>query len=203
MRLFFTRATSQGSLAEDVGFLTLPGFDSARIASALMSVPDGLGLTGMPFVLWDDGSYASEVNAFLRGLPLGYTADGVPTGRPTRSRESWKAIATDLAVFGSWLSDVRGVPLWAADVRDAHAYHEARRVIPVGLAGTPAVTAGTWNRNHTHLKRFYDYALAAGLAEVNPFGSSGFGREVAVRARKVRFVSLDVFDEWCEVGLRG
>jgi len=204
VRLFFTRVPSADGLAREVRALRLPaGREAARIGDALSRVSRGTVMSGMPFVLWDDGSYASEVNAFLRGLPLGYTADGIPTGRPTRSRESWKAIATDLVVFGSWLSDVRGVPLWSATTRDAHAYHEARRVVPVGLAGTPAVTAGTWNRNHTHLKRLYDYALAAGLAEVNPFGVTGFGREVAVRSRKVRFISLDVFDQWCEVGLRG
>lgn len=205
MRLFFTRATSRGALIDDIrGLPSATGVDSGRIADALNSVPDGLAVPGMPFVVWDDGSYASEVNAFLRGLPLGYTADGIPTGRPTRSRETWKAIGTDLVTFGTWLSDVRGVSLWEASVRDAHAFHEARRVMPTGWAGTPAVKAGTWNRNHTHLKRFYDYALAAELAEVNPFSSStGFGREAAVRSRKVRFVTLDVFDQWCEVGLRG
>ena len=204
MRLFFTRSLSAQALAQDVRALALPaGCDAIQVADALAGVPVGMAMPAMPFVLWDDGTYASEVNAFLRGLPLGYTADGVPTGRPTRSRESWKAIATDLVVFGSWLSDVRGVSLWEASVRDAHAYHEARRVVPSGIAGTPAVTAGTWNRNHTHLRRFYEYALASGLASVNPFGATGFGREVAVRSRKVRFVTLEIFDQWCEVGLRG
>jgi site-specific recombinase XerD len=204
MRLFITTSTSASDLAEAVGAIDVDGFDRSRVGAALSAARHFRPVHGRPFVLNDDGTYATDINSFLSGLPLGYTSDGIPTGKTTHSRETWRAIGNDIVGFGNWLADERDSDLWQADANDAHLYHEARRVVRHPDTGAPAVSACTWNRNHASLSRFYAYAVAAGLVPTNPFATvGGFGREVAVRRQRIRFVTLDGFDEWCEIGLRG
>ena len=161
---------------------------------------------GTPFILGDDGSYDLQLNRFFRECP----SIGV------RSANSVRAYARDLLTWVRFLTERRGgKSVWEADRQDVIAYHRARRLV----AGPGQIAGASWNRSITALERFYGWAWDEGLAVTTPFSrnmtvthgrnvprygqrrSRSF-REPAARPHDMRFIGMDRFILFRDVGLR-
>lgn len=154
----------------------------------------------MPFLIGDDGTYATDVNRWLRQLAA--------TG--ARSPNTWLAYARDVSVWLRFLSS-RGIGIWDAREDDVAAFHATRRLSsPDGRVSAPS-----WNRAVTALDRLYDWGASHGRIARSPFkhriirSSTGVpirvnqAKEKAARAADVRFLALDQYLAFREVGLRG
>jgi len=133
-----------------------------------------------------------------------------------RSPNSLRAYGRDLVVWMRFLREQRDdKSVWEADRDDVAAYHAARR----RSAPTHRISAASWNRAVAALEKFYAWALEEELITASPFGS-GMGwwqihrghlvpvktmraREPGARRSDLRFVSLDHFLLFRDVGLRG
>ena len=167
-----------------------------------------LGLVeGMPFILGDDGSYDHHLNRFFRACPtLG-----------VRSMNSLRAYARDILVWMRFLQERRdGKSLWAASREDIAAFHEARR-----LSDPPfRISAASWNRAVASLDKLYRWALDEKIITSVPFayrqtwahpsnnapnppGSTNCAREKGARKGDTRFLDLDRYKLFRDVGLRG
>lgn len=167
-----------------------------------------LGLVeGMPFILGDDGSYDHHLNRFFRACPtLG-----------VRSMNSLRAYARDILVWMRFLQERRdGKSLWAASREDIAAFHEARR-----LSDPPfRISAASWNRAVASLDKLYRWALDEKIITSVPFayrqswaypskpalsqpGATNCAREKGARKGDVRFLDLEGFKAFRDVGLRG
>ena len=161
---------------------------------------------GMPFILDDGGGYDLDLNRFFRACPT----------MSVRSSNSLRAYARDLLVWMRFLCERRGSkPIWQADREDVAAYHAARR----RSAAVHRISAASWNRAVAALEKFYGWAVEEELIATSPFGSSTTWRRVrggrfapvkTVRAREpgarrgdLRFVGLDHFLSFRDIGLRG
>lgn len=168
-------------------------------------VADGLDAY-IPVILRDDALYDSDLDRFFLDLPL----SGV------RSRHSLRAFGYDVVVWLRFLADARGKAVWAADHDDVAAYHRARRRDDVGFR----IAASSWNRAVASLDRLYRWAGREGLVAEPPFThrtvwrrGHGGGRgqlaarndayERAARRSDVRFVTLEDYKSFRDVGLRG
>jgi site-specific recombinase XerD len=200
-QLYFTELAALGGSAM-VSPSGLPAFSAAAIAAA-----EKAGLSeGLPFILDDDGSYDIELNRFFRACPT----------MGVRSPNSLRAYGRDLVVWMRFLRERRdSKAVWQADRDDVAAYHAARRrSVPVHR-----ISAASWNRGVAALEKFYAWALEEELITASPFGS-GMGwrrihrsrlvlvktmraREPGARRCDLRFVSLDHFLLFRDVGLRG
>lgn len=161
---------------------------------------------GTPFIVGDDGSYDLQLNRFFRECP----SIGV------RSANSVRAYARDLFTWVRFLTERRGgKSVWEADHQDVIAYHRARRLV----AGPGQIAGASWNRSITALERFYGWAWDEGLAVTTPFSRNmavTHGRNVsrhaqrrtrsfresAARPHNMRFVGMDRFILFRDVGLR-
>jgi site-specific recombinase XerD len=172
-----------------------------------VAAAETLGLAdGMPFILGNDGSYDHNLNRFFRACPtLG-----------VRSPNSLRAYGRDILIWMRFLAERRNnKPLWAADRHDIAAFHAARR-----LALPPArISAASWNRSIAALDKLYRWAVEEGVIAKSPFTyrqswrrtNSGAVMTVAAnaatergaRTRDVRFLSLDRYLLFREIGLRG
>jgi site-specific recombinase XerD len=180
----------------------LPALCAAAIAAA-----ERAGVSDrMPFILDDDGSYDPDLNRFFRACPT----------MGVRSPNSLRAYGRDLVVWMRFLRERRdGKPVWRADREDVAAYHAARR----RSAPMHRISAASWNRAVAALEKFYAWALEEELIATSPFGA-GMGwrrihggrlvpvktmraREPGARRGDLRFVSLDRFLAFRDVGLRG
>jgi site-specific recombinase XerD len=167
-----------------------------------------LGLVdGMPFILGDDGSYDHHLNRFFRACPtLG-----------VRSMNSLRAYARDILVWMRFLQErCDGKSLWAACREDIAAFHEARR-----LSDPPfRISAASWNRAVASLDKLYRWALDEKIITSVPFayrqswaypskpalsqpGATNTARERGARKGDVRFLDLEGFKAFRDVGLRG
>ena len=200
-QLYFTELTAFGGsgMVPQGG---LPAFSAAAIAAA-----EKAGLSeGMPFILDDDGRYDLELNRFFRACPT----------MGVRSPNSLRAYGRDLVVWMRFLRERRdGKAVWQADRDDVAAYHAARR----RSAPMHRISATSWNRTVAALEKFYAWALEEELIATSPFGSVMSWRRIhrgrlvpvkTLRAREpgarrgdVRFVSLDRFLVFRDVGMRG
>lgn len=199
-QLFFTDlSTLRRSVTVDGSVYTL---STDEIAAS-----ENIGLVdGMPFILGDDGSYDHDLNRFFRACPtLG-----------VRSPNSLRAYGLDILIWMRFLAERCGnKSLWAADRHDVAAFHAARR-----LALPPArISAASWNRSVAALDKLYRWAVEEGLIVKSPFTyrqswrrtNSGAVMTVAAnaatergaRTRDVRFLSLDRYLLFREIGLRG
>lgn len=161
---------------------------------------------GMPFILGDDDSYDHDLNRFFRACPtLG-----------VRSPNSLRAYGWDILIWMRFLAERRdNRALWAADRHDVAAFHAARR-----LALPPArISAASWNRSVAALDKLYRWALEEGMIAKSPFtyrqswrrtnggGAIAVAANVATergaRTRDIRFLSLDRYLLFREIGLRG
>jgi site-specific recombinase XerD len=161
---------------------------------------------GVPFILGEDGTYDLELNRFFRECP----SMGV------RSLNSVRAYARDLLTWMRFLDERRaGKCLLQADRQDLIAFHRARRLV----AGRGQIAASSWNRSVTALERFYGWAWEEGLVAATPFvrgpiaatgraaprhaqRRSGSFREPAARRHDMRFIGMDRFILFRDVGLR-
>lgn len=177
-----------------------------ELSAEEITVAENLGLTdGMPFILGDDGSYDHELNRFFRACP----AMGV------RSPNSLRAYGRDILIWMRFLAERRNnKPLWAADRHDVTAFYAARR-----LALPPArISAASWNRAIAALDKLYRWAVEESVIEKSPFtyrqswrrtggGSitiaANTATERGARTRDVRFLSLDRYLLFRDIGLRG
>src|SRR6266852_5410669 len=161
---------------------------------------------GMPFILDECGGYDVDLNRFFRACPT----------MGVRSLNSLRAYARDLLVWMRFLCERRGSkPIWQAYREDVAAYHAARR----RSAPVHRICAASWNRAVAALEKFYVWAVEEELIATSPFGSSTMWRRVrggrfapvrTARAREagarrgdLRFVGLDHFFAFRDVGLRG
>jgi site-specific recombinase XerD len=171
------------------------------------AVAEAIGLSdGMPFILDECGGYDVHLNRFFRACPT----------MGVSSSNSLRAYARDLLVWMRFLCERRGnKPIWQADREDVAAYHAARR----RSAPVHRISAASWNRAVAALEKFYGWAVEEELIAASPFGSSTMWRRVrggrfapvrTVRAREpgarrgdLRFVGLDHFLSFRDIGLRG
>ncbi|MDA9391611.1 integrase [Bradyrhizobium sp. CCBAU 45394] len=161
---------------------------------------------GMPFILDDCGGYDHDLNRFFRACPT----------MGLRSVNSLRAYARDLVVWMRFLSERRGKKsIWLADREDVAVYHAARR----RSAPSHRISAASWNRAVAALETFYGWAVEEELIAASPFGSSttwrrvrggrfapvrtARAREAGARRGDLRFVGLDHFLSYRDVGLRG
>ena len=207
MRLMYPAAREAPQLADDLSALgerLPPGLDVAA-ASAALRTSAGHALSGMPVVLTRAGQYEEHINAFLRSLPSGFDDDGVwSAGRTTQQRATWRAAASDIVMFVDWVEEERGKPFVEADVSDARAYHRARQVDSFG-EGAAAVESSTWNRQVAYLDRFYVYLGLKNLSQSNPFriGATPAFRSRRRPTRKIKWLSLEAYEQWVQGGLLG
>ena len=203
MEIFFTEYHQLAALAPD----------DRGLVEALRSagVPDR-----MPFILASDGSYDLRLNRFLRELPH----NGV------RSWHSWKSYALDLLTWCRFLQEHRDTTLWKATRADLIVYHQARRggLAPLssGLTLDPAMTASisaaSWNRTVAALEKFYQWANVEGSISVLPFTyreahsihahpiatvQQNTAFERAARHQEMKFLTMDAYLFFRDVGLRG
>jgi site-specific recombinase XerD len=163
-------------------------------------------VAGIPFILGDDGTYDTDLNRFFRECP----SMGI------RSLNSVRAYAHDILTWIRFLEERRGGKcLWRADRQDVIAFHRTRRL----AAGPGQITASSWNRAVTALEKFYNWAWEEGLVSTTPLSrgmtaapnqsaprhmqrrSRSF-REPAARRHDMRFIGMDRFLVFRDVGLR-
>ncbi len=194
----------------DMATLQMPGIIDGMVhklsASDIAEVAN-LGLSdGVPFILADDGSYDHNLNRFFRACPT----------MGVRSLNSLRAYARDIMVWLRFLSERRGnKSVWAVDRDDISAFHKARR-----MSEPPhRISASSWNRSITALDKLYGWAVEENLIAkapftyrqvwVQPVGTRpvsmpvNVAREAAARKRNTKFLSLERYLLFRDVGLRG
>lgn len=194
----------------DLSALRSPGAADGmtpHLCAAAIAAAHRCGLSdGIPFILGDDGAYDPDLNRFFRACPT----------MGVRSPNSLRAYGRDLVVWMRFLSERRQRErIWQADREDIAAYHAARR-----RSSPPyRISASSWNRAVAALEKLYGWAVEEGLMATSPFGATVNWRPVrngrfaatrTVRAREpgarrgdIRFVSLEHFLAFRDVGLRG
>ncbi|HVV51038.1 MAG TPA: site-specific integrase, partial [Polyangia bacterium] len=157
-------------------------------------------------ILRGDALYDPDLDRFFLDLPLA----GV------RSRHSLRAYAYDVVVWLRFLQDACGKDVWAATRDDVAAFHRARRRDDAGFR----ISASSWNRAVATLDKLYRWGAAQGLVAEAPFthravwrrGHAGRRGHIAARndaceraAKRsdVRFVTLEDYRVFRDVGLRG
>jgi site-specific recombinase XerD len=161
---------------------------------------------GIPFILGDDGTYDLDLNRFFRECP----------SMGMRSLNSIRAYAHDILTWVRFLKERRGGKnLWRADRQDIIAFHRTRRL----AAGPGQITASSWNRSITALEKFYGWAWDEGLVAATPLSRGAMVapsrstprqtqrrsrtfREPAARRHDMRFIGMDRFILFRDVGLR-
>src|SRR3989442_5983515 len=214
---FFQKDRKGGYVVEifftDYQQLTGLSPDEHSLVEALRSagVPDR-----MPFILASDGSYDLRLNRFLRELPH----NGV------RSWHSWKSYALDLLTWCRFLQERRNTTIWQATRADLIIYHQTRRggLAPLSSdtvlnpAITASISAASWNRAVAALDKFYQWAHEEGYISVLPFTyrearcmyghqtttvQQNTALERAARHQEVKFLTMDAYLFFRDVGLRG
>ena len=200
-QLCFTDLSSLSRTAKRDGLTLALSAEEQASAAAL-----GL-VEGMPFIIGDDGSYDHHLNRFFRACPtLG-----------VRSMYSLRAYARDILVWMRFLQErCDGKSLWRAGRDDIAAFHEARR-----LSDPPfRISAASWNRAVASLDKLYRWALDEKIITTVPFayrqtwahpskpalnqpGTTNCAREKGARKGDTRFLDLEGFNAFRDVGLRG
>lgn len=199
-QLYFT---DLGALRRSVDF----GGVTQELSEEVIVAAESIGLIdGMPFILGPDGSYDHDLNRFFRACPT----------MGVRSLNSLRAYARDIVVWLRFLAERRGgKSVWAADRDDIAAFHEVRR-----LSAPPhRIAASSWNRAVAALDKLYRWAVEEKLIARAPFtyrqvwtraldgsaisAAANLARERSARNGDMRFVSLDRYLLFRDVGLRG
>lgn len=159
----------------------------------------------VPLILRANALYDPDLDRFFLDLPL----SGVC------SRHSLRAYAYDVVVWLRFL-EACGKTVWAANRHDVTAYHRERRRDEAGQR----ISAASWNRAVASLDRLYRWGEQQGLISDVPFSHRAVwrpangGRRGMIAARNdayermakrsdVRFVTMDDYRIFREVGLRG
>jgi integrase len=160
----------------------------------------------IPIILRDGAVYDADLDRFFLDLPL----NGV------RSPHSLRAYGYDVVVWLRFLAEARGKTVWSADHADVAAFHRARRRADAGFR----ISAASWNRAVAALEKLYRWAELEGLLASTPFTHrevwqrSHGGHRARVAARNdayeraakpsdVRFISLEEYRVFRDIGLRG
>lgn len=160
----------------------------------------------VPMIVLDGGIYDPDLDRFLLDLPL----NGV------RSRHSLRAYGYDVMLWVRFLEQARSKGVWAAERDDVTAFHRTRRREEAGAR----ISAASWNRSVAALEKLYRWAEAEGVVAASPFSHRHVWRrghasrriqvvarnesyERAAKRSDVRFVSLDDYRVFRDVGLRG
>lgn len=160
----------------------------------------------VPAILKSDGVYDCHLDRFLLDLP----ANGL------LSRHSLRSYAYDIVVWIRFLEQARRKSVWEADRSDVTAFHKTRRHGNAAnrIAGT------SWNRAVAALDKLYRWGIEEGLVNQSPFSyrqvwkrTYGGGQraatamnasyERAVKRSDMRFLMLDDFHRFRDVGLLG
>jgi site-specific recombinase XerD len=160
----------------------------------------------VPVILRGGVPYDADLDCFFLDLPL----NGV------RSPHSLRAYGYDIVVWVRFLDAVCGKTVWAATRSDVDAFHRARRRKDAGAR----ISAASWNRSIAALEKLYEWAVSEGVVASSPFthrdvwrraNAGGRGRiaarnnafERCAKRSDVRFVSLEDYRRFCNIGLRG
>ena len=160
----------------------------------------------VPVILRGGAPYDADLDRFFLDLPL----NGV------RSAHSLRAYGYDIAVWVRFLDAACRKTVWAATHSDVDAFHRARRREGAGAR----ISAASWNRSIAALEKLYQWAVSEGLVASSPFAhrdvrrranAGGRGRTVArndalercAKRSDVRFVSLEDYRRFRDVGIRG
>jgi len=184
--------------------------NSILAAPAVISIQERRAADGrdhhVPIILRDGVPYDADLDRFFLDLPL----NGV------RSPHSLRAYGYDVAVWVRFLEAACGKTVWAATSSDVHAFHRARRREDAGAR----ISAASWNRSIAALEKLYRWAQSEGLVASSPFTHRDVWRqghgtrrvrvvarndsfERAARRSEVRFISLEDYRLFRDVGLRG
>jgi site-specific recombinase XerD len=159
----------------------------------------------VPMILRDGRIYNGDLDRFLLDLPL----NGV------RSRHSLRAYGYDVMVWVRFLEQACDKGVWEAERGDVTAFHRARRREEVGAR----ISAASWNRSVAALEKLYRWAEVEGVVVASPFVHRHVWRrghasqriqvvarnesyERAAKRSDVRFVSLDDYRVFRDVGIR-
>ncbi|MCW6512800.1 tyrosine-type recombinase/integrase [Lichenifustis flavocetrariae] len=194
MEIYFT---DRGAIEDLANY----GISAPQVALDLFNglyIPDG-----MPFLLGDDGSYPESINSWLRSLP----------SHGCTERGSWRGYGYDVLGFANFIVQTgRGIDPILATLDDVVAYRDKRR-----NGSPPEVTATTMNRCLAALQKLFGWRKAH-LGIDDPFhyrivaGNPRNGRKAGKRnsllertggSDAVRFISLEEFQLFRDVGLRG
>ena len=166
---------------------------------------DGLD-AHLPRILRGGALYDADVDRFFLDLPL----NGV------RSRHSLRAYGYDVTVWLRFLADARDKTVWEADRSDVEDFHRVRR------RGEPGsrISAASWNRSVAAIDKLYEWGVREGLLSRSPFSHREVWRrnrargqnqivarndafEARVKRADIRFITLEDFRRFRDVGLRG
>jgi site-specific recombinase XerD len=184
--------------------------DFTGVVSTAISLQERRAAEGLdchvPLILRSGRVYDTDLDRFFLDLPL----NGV------RSSHSLRAYGYDILLWVRFLEEARGMNLWAATRTDVAAFHRARRRNDAGSR----ISAASWNRSVAAMEKLYKWAETEGLISASPFthrdvwrraNAGGRGRIVArndafergAKRSDVRFVSLEDYRRFRDVGLRG
>lgn len=182
----------------------------ARAAPVTITLQERRSADGLdahvPIILSDGAVYDADLDRFFLDLPL----NGV------RSPHSLRAYGYDVVVWVRFLTQACGKTIWSADRTDVAAFHRARRREDAGFR----ISAASWNRSVASLEKLYRWAETEELVASTPFTHRdvwrrGHGRgragtaarndayERAAKRSDVRFIALDEYRTFRDVGLRG
>ena len=189
------------------------GVDSGTIlpaAPAIITIQERRSADGLdahvPIILRDGSLYNADLDRFFLDLPL----NGV------RSPHSLRAYGYDVMLWVRFLEEACGKSVWNAARSDVAAFHRARRREDAGAR----ISAASWNRSVAALEKLYRWAELENLVASSPFthrdvwrrGHSAYRARVvarndayerAAKRSDVRFVSLEDYRVFRDVGLRG
>jgi site-specific recombinase XerD len=160
----------------------------------------------VPVILRDGAVYDADLDRFFLDLPL----------NGARSPHSLRAYGYDVMIWVRFLEDARGKSVWGAERADVAAFHRARR----REDADSRISAASWNRAVATLDKLYRWAREQGLAGSSPFTHRDIWRrtqgarrvrmvdrndayERVAKRSDVRFISLDDYRIFRDVGLRG
>jgi site-specific recombinase XerD len=182
----------------------------ARVAPVSITIQERRSAEGLdahvPIILRDGALCDADLDRFFLDLPL----NGV------RSPHSLRAYGYDVVVWVRFLAEACGKTVWSAGREDVAAFHRARRRADAGFR----ISAASWNRSVASLEKLYRWAELEGLVAFTPFTHRDVwhrghgGRRARVAARNdaferaakrsdVRFISLEDYRAFRDVGLRG
>jgi site-specific recombinase XerD len=186
------------------------GVAHAGTAAVIITIQERRSADGLdahiPIILRDGAVYDADLDRFFLDLPL----SGV------RSRHSLRAYGYDVVVWVRFLADARGRTIWQAERDDVVAFHRARRRDDASFR----ITAGSWNRAVASLEKLYRWAELERLVAAAPFthriiwrqghggrrarmASRNEAYERAAKRSDVRFITLEDYRAFRDVGLRG
>lgn len=178
---------------------------SSKVTLEERRAADGLDAY-VPRILCDGELYDADVDRFFLDLPL----NGV------RSRHSLRAYGYDIMVWLRFLTEVCDKTVWEAARADVEAFHRIRRRGEPGIR----ISAASWNRSIAAIDKLYEWGVREGLLPSSPFSHREIWRRNRTRGQgklitrndafegranqnTIRFVTLEDFRQFRDVGLRG